>query len=101
MFDEMGVDRRLVLTYAVTNLFFIASGAVTLAISIIWKNDALNNPSILPLILQLIIASGAVEQNIIFMMTPTLLGAVAGIITLIAGISSFPRTHHQSWHECN
>jgi hypothetical protein len=44
----MGVDRRVVLTYALTNLFFIASGAVTLATSIIWKNDALNNPSTLP-----------------------------------------------------
>lgn len=45
----MGVDRRLVLTYALTNLFFIASGAVTLAISLIWKTDALNNPSTLPI----------------------------------------------------
>jgi hypothetical protein len=95
----MGVDRRLVMTYALTNLFFIASGAVTLAISLIWKNDALNNPSSLPYPLpRLIIATGAVEQNIVFMMTPTLLGTVAGIVTLIAGVSSFPRTTN-SWHD--
>jgi hypothetical protein len=44
----MAVDKRLSLTYALTNLFFIASGAVTIAISIIWKADAINDPSIIP-----------------------------------------------------
>ena len=43
----MGVDSRLVLTYGITNLLFIASGAVTIAVSVIWKNEALNSPSII------------------------------------------------------
>ena len=41
----MGVDRRLNLTYAVTNLFFIAAGAVTVAVSVIWRDAAVNEPS--------------------------------------------------------
>ena len=47
----MAVDTRLVLTYAFTNALFIACGAVTIAISIIWRNDAVKAPST-PLLLQ-------------------------------------------------
>lgn len=36
-------------------------------------------------------ATGAVERNIIFMMTPTMFGLAAGILTVIAGLSSLPR----------
>jgi hypothetical protein len=88
----MAVDKRLSLTYAFTNLFFIASGAVTIAISILWKADAINNPST-PLIITVIdfLAVGPIEQHIIFLMTPTTFGLAAGIITLIAGLSSLPR----------
>ena len=39
----------------------------------------------------LILATGAVEQNIIFMMTPTMIGLGAGILTVIAGLTSLPR----------
>ena len=42
----MGVDSRLVLTYGLTNFLFIACGAVTIAVSVIWKNEVLNSPSI-------------------------------------------------------
>ena len=44
----MGVDRRLNFTYALTNLFFIAAGAVTIAVSVIWRTAALNSPSTNP-----------------------------------------------------
>jgi membrane-associated phospholipid phosphatase len=40
----------------------------------------------------LTIATGHIEQNIIFLMVPNTFGVVAGIITVIAGVSSFPRT---------
>jgi len=75
----MAVDKRLSLTYALTNILFIASGAVTVAISIIWKADAINDPTV-----------GPIEQHIIFLMTPTMFGLAAGIITLVAGLSSLP-----------
>lgn len=89
----MAVDKRLSLTYALTNLFFIASGAVTVAISILWKADALNNPSTTHLVSLSVdsLAVGAIEQHIIFLMTPTTLGLAAGVITIIAGLSSLPR----------
>lgn len=44
----MGVDQRLNFTYAITNLFFIAAGVVTVAVSVIWQTAALNSPSMLP-----------------------------------------------------
>ena len=78
----MGVDRRLTLTYAVTNLLFIACGAVTVAVSIVWEMDAQSNAAAL---------AGNVEQSIIFLMTPNMLGLIAGIITIIAGVASLPR----------
>lgn len=52
----MAVDKRLSLTYALTNLFFIASGAVTVAISVIWKADAINDPSHIPVLLVLTVS---------------------------------------------
>lgn len=42
----MAVDKRLVLTYAFTNALFIGAGIVTLVISLMWRTDALNSPSI-------------------------------------------------------
>jgi len=75
----MGVDIRLTLTYAFTNFLFLACGAVTLAISIIWNMDAVNNTT-----------TGSVEQNIIFLMTPNMIGIAAGIVTIVAGVSSLP-----------
>ena len=44
----MGVDQRLNFTYAITNLFFIAAGTVTIAVSVIWQAAALNSPSMSP-----------------------------------------------------
>jgi hypothetical protein len=46
----------------------------------------------------LTLATGAVEQNVIFMMTPTMIGLGAGILTAIAGLTSLPRilSHHLS-----
>jgi hypothetical protein len=41
----MAVDKRLVLTYAFTNTLFIAAGVITLVISLMWRMDALNSPS--------------------------------------------------------
>jgi hypothetical protein len=38
----------------------------------------------------LIIATGPVERNIIFLMTPTMFGIGAGVITVIAGVLSLP-----------
>jgi hypothetical protein len=52
----MAVDKRLSLTYALTNLFFIASGAVTVAISVIWKADAINDPSHIPVLIVLTVS---------------------------------------------
>jgi len=75
----MGVDGRLVLTYAFTNLLFVACGAVTIAVCVIWKMDATNSP-----------ATGAVERNIVFLMTPTMIGLGAGILTILSGLSSLP-----------
>jgi hypothetical protein len=75
----MGVDRRLNFTYALTNLFFIAAGAVTIAVSLIWRTAAVNSPT-----------TGPVERNIIFLMTPTMFGIGAGVITVIAGVLSLP-----------
>jgi hypothetical protein len=42
----MAVDKRLVLTFALTNALFIACGAITVAISVIWKNEAINDAGI-------------------------------------------------------
>jgi hypothetical protein len=88
----MGVDSRLVLTYGLTNFLFIACGAVTVAVSVVWNNEALNSPSIITLKIVLILAAGPVEQNIIFMMTPTMIGLGAGVLTVVAGLTSLPRT---------
>ena len=92
----MGVDNRIVLTYGFTNFLFIACGVVTTVVSVIWRNEALNSPSIPPSIIVLTLATGAVEQNIIYMMTPTMIGLGAGILTAIAGLTSLPRipSHH-------
>ena len=38
-----------------------------------------------------LLAVGPIEQHIIFLMTPTTFGLAAGIVTLIAGLSSLPR----------
>ena len=59
---RMAVDTRLSLTYAFTNLFFIASGAVTIAISILWKADAINNPSIPSIITVIDFFSGRTDR---------------------------------------
>jgi len=75
----MGVDRRLTLLYGFTNLLFIGCGAVTVAISILWNMDATSGAT-----------TGHIEQNIIFLMLPNTFGVVAGIITVIAGVSSLP-----------
>jgi len=75
----MPVDKRLVLTYAFTNFLFIACGAVTVAISLIFKQHADLSPT-----------DGNIEQHIIFLMTPTMVGLGAGVVTLVAGVSSFP-----------
>jgi hypothetical protein len=90
----MGVDRRLTLTYAFTNLLFMACGAVTIAISVVWNMQAINSPSIFHCLAMLTLATGDIEQNIVFLMTPNMFGLVAGIITVIAGISSLPRMSH-------
>jgi hypothetical protein len=90
----MGVDRRLTLTYAVTNILFMACGAVTIAISLLWNMQAINSPSFFHCLTMLTLATGDIEQNIVFLMTPNMFGLVAGIITVIAGISSLPRMSH-------
>jgi len=41
----MGVDTRLVLTFALTNILFVACGAVTIAVSAIWNMEAVQSPS--------------------------------------------------------
>jgi len=41
----MAVDKRLVLLYAITNILFVAAGAVTIAISLMWRMEALSSPS--------------------------------------------------------
>jgi len=94
----MGVDSRLVLTYALTNFLFIACGAVITVLSVIWKNEALNSPSIITYQTELTLATGAVEQNIIFMMTPTMVGLGAGVLTLTAGLTSLPRILSRHFH---
>jgi hypothetical protein len=86
----MGVDSRLNFTYALTNLFFIAAGAVTIAVSVIWRTAAVNSPSTSPKTTVLIVATGPVERNIIFLMTPTMFGIGAGVVTVFAGVLSLP-----------
>jgi len=43
----MAVDKRLVLTFALTNILFLSAGIVTVVVSMMWRMDALNAPSIL------------------------------------------------------
>jgi len=75
----MAVDKRLVLTYAFTNVLFIAAGVITLIISLMWRMDALNSPT-----------TGSIQQNVIFMMTPNVGGMAVGIITIVAGVLAIP-----------
>ena len=37
-------------------------------------------------------ATGSIEQNIIFLMTPTMFGIATGVVTILAGLTSLPRT---------